>query len=134
MPRWPAGEEEESMKTVSMPRGEHLRTVANALSVAVFLAAILIVFGEGVPRVAQFTPAILAQFTSFALMLMGLVVALFLPPVGGALTLAGFAAFWGANIAATGVTRLGGVFALFPIAAVLQLASWWHVRRSSRRD
>ena len=45
---------------------------------------------------------------------MGLVVGLFLPPVGGVLTLAAFAAFRGVNILATGAVRLGGAFALFP--------------------
>lgn len=119
------------MRVISAPSGEHLRTMANALALMVVVVTLLFVFGEGVPKLSQFTPTVLAQFTSFTLMLMGLVVGLFLPPVGGALALAGFAAFWAVNIAATGTGRLGAAFALFPIAAALQLASWWHVKRRS---
>lgn len=118
------------MNTVSAPRAKVLRAMANALSAAIFVVALLLVFGEGVPRLTALPPSTVAQFTSFAIMLTGLVVGLFLPPVGAVMTLAGFAAFWGVNVVATGVTSLGGAFALFPIAAGLQLASWWHARRA----
>ena len=121
------------MNTLSMSRGGHLRVMANVLSGAVLLGAVLLSLAQGIPTVAQFTPTELARFTSFTLMLTGLVVGLFLPPVGGMLTLTGFAAFWAANMVTTGGSHLGGVFALFPIAAMLQLASWWRERRTARR-
>lgn len=118
------------MYRLSLPHATRLHWMATALSAAILVVALLFMIGEGVPRVSALSGTELALFGTFGLMLVGLAVGVFAELPGALLTLAGFAAFWGVHAAATGGARLGGAFALFPIAAALQLAAWWHGRRA----
>ena len=117
------------MIPLSMPRSVAVRSMARALSATVVLVALMFAFDEGVPPVWTYSGTELTHFLLSAGMVAGLALGLVNAPVGGVLTWASFIAFWGSHRAATGDARLGGAFALFPIAATLLLASWWLARQ-----
>lgn len=121
------------MYSLTVSRPARVRAMANALAVGVLLVSAIYVFEGGLPRLSAYSASELAQLACFTLMLAGLVVGLFWGLAGSVLTLAAFAAFWAVHFGATGGMRLGGAYAMFPIAAALQFASWWLARHDGDR-
>lgn len=118
------------MIPLSMPRAVAVRAMAQALSAALVFVALLFAFDAGVPPVWSYSGTELTHFLLSACMVGGLALGLVNPPLGGVVTWAAFVAFWGSHTVATGGERLGGAFALFPIAATLLLSAWWLERRA----
>lgn len=125
-----------SERTVPPPVQHHrLRGMANTLSALAVGAALFVGFAQGLPAFSTLSAsdrAELAKFVLFVAMIAGLALCWFRTLPGALLTLAAFAGFWAVHLLAGDGTRLGGVFALFPMAGALQLAAWW-MARSARR-
>lgn len=123
-------------RTVPPPAPHHrLRSMANVLSALAVGAAIFVGLAQGLPAFSTLTAsdrAELAKFALFVLMIAGLALCWFRTLPGALLTLAAFAGFWAVHMFAGDGTRLGGVFALFPMAGALQLAAWWTARAARR--
>jgi len=120
------------MIPLSIPPAARVRLMAQALSAALVGFSFLFMLAEGLPRPSAFHGAELAQMVLFGAMLGGLLLGLVRAPSGPILALAAFAGFWAVHVTAGSGARLGGAFALFPIAAALQWAAWWLARRAGR--
>ena len=118
------------MSTLSLPRAVRLRARASVPAVVLFLTAIVLALNGSLPQPDAFSNAELAQFTSLALMLIGIGLGLFMVPLGAALTLAGFAVFWRVEVTAAGSLWLGPAYVLLPVVSALQLAAHWNARRA----
>ena len=115
----------------SVARPLAVRTMAQVLSVGVILVSLGFAFSTGVPPVWTYSGRALLHFGLSVAMVAGLAIGLMRPIVGGSLTWAAFVAFWESHRAATGGAPMGGAFALFPLAATLQMAAWWLERRAA---
>ena len=113
--------------------GQHhrLRGMANVLSALAVGVAIFVAAGQGLPALRTLGAsdhAELAKFALFVLMIAGLALCWFRTLPGALLTLGAFAGFWSLHLLAGDGTRLGALYALFPMAGALQLAAWWAAR------
>ena len=114
----------------SIARPLALRTMAQVLAVGVTLVSLGFAFADGVPQVWTYTGRAQLHFGLSVAMVAGLAIGLVRPLVGASLTWAAVVAFWESHRSATGGAPMGGAFALFPIAATLQLVAWWAERRA----
>jgi len=120
------------MIPLSIPPAARVRLMARTLSMALVLFSLLFLLLEGLPRPASLEGPELAQALLFGAMLGGLALGLVRAPLGPLVSLVAFAAFWAVHTITTDGARLGGAFALFPIAATLQWVAWWLSRRPGR--
>ena len=93
------------------------KALARTLSVLLILLFVGSTLVEGLPDFGTLTSAQKREFAASGLMLAGLILAFFLPRVGGVLAIVGYVAF----AIAAGEWHIDNPFVLFPLTGLLYL-------------
>jgi hypothetical protein len=88
----------------------------------------MVIIGEGLPNLREFTRGEIVDSIAFAAMIAGLLAGWWRELVGAVLILGGFTAFMAVEYVSSGDVGLSWIFMLFPVAGALYLAYWWLTR------
>ena len=99
--------------------------VARVMAAVLLLITGGILYGNGLPNPLELTGIELLLFGAFFLMMLGAALGWRFERLGGVLLLLSFGFFWAMNAMATRRFPISVVFAMFGVAGVLYLLSWW---------
>jgi hypothetical protein len=104
-------------------------SIARMVSVALLILIAMVVIGEGLPDVREFSTGEQVSSVMFVAMLVGLVVGWWRELPGAVLILVGFVTFVASEYVSSGDAGMNWIFMLFPVAGMLFLAYWWLTRK-----
>jgi len=102
-----------------------IRSIARTISALLIILIVMMLIGEGVPNVREFSRGEIVSSIMFLAMVAGLFLGWWRELVGAILILGGFLLFMASEYVASGEAGMGLTFVLFPLAGALYLIYWW---------